>query len=554
MRILSATIVLALFLPMARAQEGDPATAQLPKGISFSFRVASFDRIDALVKEWVPMLKRVGLGAQVAPLEQMPASAFLFMVSGLNADIIDRTKPMYIGMTEQEEPIVVLHAAAGATWEGKKELREGAFAISRGGAVVVAQPDLLETEPRGTPTIFRVDGDAVVHVYLGDIVTKHKELIEQQATEAAMAIAAQSEVSPEARLLILPVMTAAKDAVMSVESLDYGMTWTGDRLETEGFLAIQEGSGLRKLLKRAGEPGTVDLVGYLPQDAFMTFTTCTNPDWPTKELKDLLKTAGGEDMAQAVMALMSVGSAFEAARTGRAAMAMNLSMMSAGMQYVLELKPGTDGMALINSFDADKMNEALKKLGIPISYTLEKNVAKHGDISLHRLGMSSEDPQMAMVFSNMQGFMAIHKDLCLMAMSPTAEDDIKALIDKVERGEKDMEHPHIVAMSRLGRGHNIGMTFNLGALKPMVMMFGMMGVPQEVMQVAQNVPDVFTLSTAVTFPDGNLRWRGDWPVKEAMKIAEMSMGQGEGGEATPQAPSPDQPKPEDEEPEGEKFD
>ncbi|HEX5138577.1 MAG TPA: hypothetical protein VFY93_16510 [Planctomycetota bacterium] len=556
MRILSATILLALFLPMARAQEGDPATAQLPKGTPISFRVASFDRIDAIVKEWVPMLKAIGLGAQVAPLEQMPASTFLFMVSGLNADIVDRTKPIYAGLTEQGEPIVVLHPAGGATWEGKKELREGAFAISRGGAVVVAEPDLLETEPRGTPTAFRVEGDAVLHVYLGDIVAEHKEEIEQWATEATMAVAAQGDVPEQARALILPIMTSLKGAVLSVESLDYGATWTGDRLETEGFLAIQAGSGLRNLLKRAGEPGTVDLAAYLPKEAYMTMTACMNPDWPTKEMRELLQAAGGEEVAQAIMQLLSVGSAFEASRTGRSAMSMNINMMmSANMLGLIELKPGSDGTALMASFDADKVNAALKKIGIPISYVLEKNVAKHGEISLHRFGMTSEDPQMAMVFSSMQGYMAIHKDLCFMAMSPTAEDDLKALIDKVGRGEKDAENPHLAAMSRLGRGHNIGFTINLGALKPMVMMLGMMGVPPEVMQVAQNVPDVFTLSTAVTFPDGNLRWCGDWPVKEAMKIAQAAMpaGGAEGaGESPP--PPPDQPKPEDEEPEGEKFD
>ena len=66
MRIVSATLLLALLLPMARAQEGDAATAQLPKGTPVSFRIASFDRVDALVKEWVPMLKALGLGRHVA--------------------------------------------------------------------------------------------------------------------------------------------------------------------------------------------------------------------------------------------------------------------------------------------------------------------------------------------------------------------------------------------------------------------------------------------------------------------------------------------------------
>ena len=50
MRILSVTLLLALLLPMARAQEGDAATAQLPKGTPVAFKVASFERIDAIVQ------------------------------------------------------------------------------------------------------------------------------------------------------------------------------------------------------------------------------------------------------------------------------------------------------------------------------------------------------------------------------------------------------------------------------------------------------------------------------------------------------------------------
>jgi hypothetical protein len=126
----------------------------------------------------------------------------------------------------------------------------------------------------------------------------------------------------------------------------------------------------------------------------------------------------------------------------------------------------------------------------------------------------------AMQFAAMQGYWAAENGIIFMSMSPTAEDDIKAVIDRVRRGEKAADHPHAAAMARLGRGHNIGMTFNLAALKPMAMMFGMFGMPREMIQAFQNIPDVLALSTAVTFPDGNIRWRGDWPVKEVAKVAE----------------------------------
>jgi hypothetical protein len=542
MRILCTCLLLLLVAPGARGQEGaDAATAQLPKGTPICVRVASLDRVDTVVKEWLPMLKMLGLGDEVAPLEQMPASSFLFTLSGLNEAAVDKTKPIYMGLAD-EEPVVVLHPAAGATWEGKKELREGAFAILRGGAIVAGQSLPLQVEPRGVPTSFLVDGDIVVHVYLADLIAQHREDIERMAAEAVMAMGAQADLPQETRALLLPVMTALKNGVMSLDSFDYAMRWTGDRLESEGFLAIKEGSGLRNLLKRAGEPGTTNLTQYLPRDAFLTFTSVMNPDWPLKEMKEMLEKAGGAGVAEAVLQLMSVGAGIQDKITGRYAGAMNIGMMmSQSMCGLYELKPGVDPKSVFEGFDLAKANEGLKKLGLPIGYTFEKAAAKDGDTEIHRFSFTSEDPMMAMQLAMMQGCMAVEGGFMFMAMSPTAEDDLRALLGKVRRGEKTVDHPHDAAMARLGRGHNLGFTLNLGALKPMAMMFGMMGMPPGVAQAFQNVPDVLPLSTAVTFPDGNIRWRGDWPVKEVVKIAEAFQ---KGMQPPP--PPPGEPAPTDE--------
>lgn len=561
MRTSLASLLLALFALAVRAQEGaerpggaaGDATAQLPKGAPACFRIASFDRVDAIVNEWVPMLKAMGLGEQVAPLEQMPASNFLFMLSGLNADIVDRTKPIHVGLLEDDKFLVVLHPAAGAAWEGKKELREGAFAVLRGGAIVAGEGGLLDTEARGTPTTFRVEGDAVLHVYLGDLIAAHKEDIEQAATEAAMGVAAMGQIPEEARALILPIVTSVKNGILSVEAFDYGLSWTGERLETEGFVTVAEGSGLRNLLKRAGEPGSTDLAAYLPKEAYMTVTACMNPDWPTKELKEVLEKAGGAEVATALMQVLSMGSAFDEARTGRTAVSVNMNMMAMAMSIttLAELKPGVDGAKVVEAMDFTKINESLKKIGIPMGYTFTKNVGKHGETDLHRFGMTSEDGNMAMMFAMMQGCMAIDKGILFMTMSATGDDDMKILLDKVNRGEKIADHPHTQAMARLGRGHNIGFTFNLGALKPMGMMLGMFapGTPPEVTQAIQNMPDVLPLSTAITFPDGNIRWRGDWPVKEVAKVAETIRKAMP--EAKPPAPEGEGPEGDDED---EKFD
>lgn len=530
MRTLFASLLLALLALGARAQEG--LTAQLPKSAPVSIRIASFDRVDAVVKDWLPMLKAMGLGDELADLEKMSLSDWLFVKSGLNADIVDRTKPIYCGFAESDEPLVVLHPAAGAAWEGKKELSEGAFAVLRGGAIVVGEGGLLDVEARGTPTTFRVEADAVLHVYLSDLIAAHKDEIEQKATEAVMGVAAAGAVPEQARALILPIVMSVKDGVLSLEAFDYGVTWTGERLESEGFVAIREGSGLRNLLKRAGEPGATDLVGYLPKEAFMTFTVSANPDWPAKEMKELLEKAGGGNVAAAVMQLFSIGSAFSENLTGRGATAVNLNMMAGNVVTLYEMKPGADAKKLFDNFDAAKTTEALKAIGLPIGYTFEKAVAKHGETELHRFSMTSDDPMLAMSLASMQGCMAAENGVFFMAMAPTAQDDLTALLDKVRRGEKAADHPHALAMARLGRGCNMGFTLNLGALKPMAMMFGMFGMPRELIQAFQNIPDVLTMSTAITFPDGNIRWRGDWPVKEVAKVAEMI------AKAMPAAPPP----------------
>jgi hypothetical protein len=351
-----------------------------------------------------------------------------------------------------------------------------------------------------------------------------------------MGIGAAGDIPEEARALILPVITALKNGVFSLESVDYGLTWSGERLETEGFVAIQEGSGLRNLLKRAGEPGSTDLVAYMPKDAFMTVSASMNPDWPVKELKELLQKAGGEGVASALLQFMSYATVFADNVTGRSAASMNMNWMIPAPMVtgIYELKPGVDGKKIFEGLDFTKGNEAMAKIGFPIQYNLEKAVAKHGETELHKLTITSENPMLAAQFGALPQYWAVENGLLFMSMSPTAVDDIKAAIDRVRRGEKVVDHPHALAMARLGRGCNIGFTINLGALKPMAMMAGMF-LPQEAVQAFQRIPDVLTLSTAITFPDGNIRWRGDWPVKEVAKAVESIR------KAMPQTPPGEEP-------------
>ncbi|MHC4547547.1 MAG: hypothetical protein ACYTEZ_02125 [Planctomycetota bacterium] len=518
--------LLCLVPPVLRAEEeeaaprGDPVTAQVPRNSAFVLRVASLDRVDAVAKEIAPLLKAMGMAEEAAVAQAQAISGLFFQASGLDAATIDRSKPVYFALGGGDDPVFLFHAAAGASWEGTRELQKGHVAVLRGDAVVCTTPRLLDAEPRGTPTEFRADGDIVVHVYLGDLVERHKDAIEAQAAQAAMMAGAQPTLPDAVKAMILPLVSGAKDLIFAVDSLDYALTWKEGRLDSEGVLATKPRTGLRRFLQRAGAPGDgSNLVGYLPTDAFLYVDSVTNADWPLKEVKTLLDAAAGEGTGQALLQLAGASSAFAEHLTGRNASSVSLGgmMMMASTRSIAELKEGADFNALMENFDAEAANAALKKLGLPLSLNVEKAVAKHGETPLHRMTISSEDPNLAMMMSMMQTYIAAEGRHLLTVMSPTAEDDIRGLLDTVRQGQP-AEHPHAKAMARLGP-HNIGFTFNAGAIKQMLMMM-VWAMPPAAQQAVQNVPNDLFFSTAVTMNGGDLHWRGDWPVQEIAKIAQ----------------------------------
>jgi len=504
---------------VAQDPAGDPVTAQVPAPSPMSARIASLERVDALAKELLPMLKACGLEQEVAPFAEVPPSNWFFAVSGLSGEIVDRSKPVYFAFSQAEEPVLIFHPAAGAAWEGKKELREENVAVLRGGAVVVGEPAQLQDEPRGAPTQY-LGGDLAIHVYLSDLVTQFKEEIEQGAAMAAMQGGAAPGLTDAARALILPLVAGMKETVLACESFDCALTWKGERLESEGLLRFRARSGVRELLQRAGTPGQVDFAGFLPKDALLTWTASTNPDWPVKEIRTLLDhAAGGENAGGAIYQLLSFGSAFADMLTGRQAGCMSMSgMMGANASMLYELKEGTDPKQVLAKFDVEKMNGALKAFGLPVTVSFAKCESGYGDTDFYRLTMSSENPVLAGQLSMIQTFYAAEGRFLLTTSSPTAEDDLKGLLDTVRTGQM-AETAHTAAMARLGK-HNIGFTLNLGSLKPFGMMLGMFGAPQEAMQAIQAMPDVLPFSTAVTLNEGDIHWKGDWPVAEIAKIVE----------------------------------
>ena len=112
------------------------------------------------------------------------------------------------------------------------------------------------------------------------------------------------------------------------------------------------------------------------------------------------------------------------------------------------------------------------------------------------------------------------------------------LLDRVRKGGADpANHPHAQAMARLGGKHNLGLTVDFGALKPLGMMLGLLA-PPEVRQTMSNLPDEMLFSTSATLSGGDIHWRGDWPARQMAEFAAKMMSA---------APAAKKPEPEKEE-------
>ena len=98
-----------------------------------------------------------------------------------------------------------------------------------------------------------------------------------------------------------------------------------------------------------------------------------------------------------------------------------------------------------------------------------------------------------------------------------AETEIRGLIDRVRSGGRK-EHPHRKAMARLMPDRHEGVSFNLGALKPVLGMAAMFA--PEAAQLVMYMPDDLWLSTALAVRDGHIHIRGDWPLMEIAAFAE----------------------------------
>jgi len=471
-------------------------------------------------------------GQQTKVLIEAGITKFAIAQLGLDPAGFDRTAPILLAMPDgEDEPYVLLRPAGENGIAGEKELPQGMKLVVKDGLVHVGKPELIAAERRGRAARL-LDGDVAVQFFVGELTDRHKEEIEGGFAEMkeGLTMGLQQAGMP-VELAIDPILGAMKGVVYGVDTVDYALTVGDEIVLTEGLIRTRAESGLRKFLARAGAPRENSMADYLPDEAFMTMDGNVTPDWPGLEMMELVKKTGGAELAEAAGVMMSMSKPIWGSLSGRSAFSMTMQgMMGFNMHGIYELKEGTDATQLFAKFDVAKINEGMKKLDFPIAYKLEKNVAQHGETQLHKLSMTSDNPDLQMALMMSTYYMAAEGRYMYMVMSMNGELELKDLIDRVRKGEPKAG-AHTKAMDRLARKRNMGFTMNFGALKPILMMMAMGDPSGQANQFLNAMPDELYMSTALSIHEGDVHWKGDIPLAKILKMVEdIKALQGGGGE------------------------
>lgn len=526
-------ILLLLPLAFARAEGEEAPTALVPETSPFVLRIAAIDRIDAMASEAMPLLK------PLLPKDALAEGATVssLALSQLNPELkVDRTRPIYLGMGKGNA-FWLIPAGEMERFEGTKPASQDVVAMLRDGFLCVGAPADLEAKPRGK-AVTLLPGDLSMRVFIADLVASSGMDFETMMRAGAMQQMKGMPLPAEATRAMDAMFGLMSGFVHGIDTLDYAVTWREGTLDAQGLLSTREGSGMRTFLSAAGPGGENQLAGFLPRNALIVVDSVTDPAWPALQMQDFLVKAVGPGMAELVKQGMGSWLDYTGAMTGRSASAIAMpGMMSVTAQTIYELKEGADLREQIRTRDFSAINEVLKTAGTGISMRMEPAAAKHGETEMHRIAMVAENVDVAMYAGMFQMWTAIEGRYLLTVMSPTGESDLRGLIDTVRAGHP-ADNPHMAAMKRYGAGRNIGISMNIGAIKPMAMMMGMFA--PEAAKMAMALPDEMLLSTAMSFAGGNVAWRGNWPAADFMKLAAaIPSGDRPGKPAEPGKPEPE---------------
>lgn len=496
-------------------------TALIPKASSLCVRLPSLDRIDAIAKRFASIAELLE-GPEVKQIIEAGVTNAAFAQLGLDPSGFDRTAPLYFAVSEKNgDPYMLLTPAKENGFTGEKDLPDGAKLVVKNGVVHVGAAELLAAERRGT-AIKLLGGDLALKFLVSEVVERNKEMIENGLAE----MKGELDEGLQSSGLDLPIdgdalISALKTVVYGVQDINYALTFDEKYIITEGLITTKAESSLRKMLSRAGAPRENNLTDYLPAEAFMIVDSAVTPDWPIVEVSEFLKTAAGEDIAESFGQMVSMTKPMWDSLTGRTGVSMTMQgMMGFNMHGLYEMKEGVDAAKIFEKFDVEKMNAALAKMELPVKYVIEKNIAMHGETPLHKVSMTSEDPDLQMALMMSTYYMAAEGSHMFIVMSMNAELEIKDLIDRVRKGAPKKVGAHSKAMDRLGRKRNMGFTINFGALKPVLMMVAMADASGEANMYLNAMPDVLLMSTALSIHDGDIHWKGDLPLKKILKMVD----------------------------------
>jgi hypothetical protein len=532
--LLSCALCLGVLYAEDGAEQKVPTdqTAQIPKRSALVVRLPSLDRMDALAKRFSGIAELAG-GPQAKVLIEAGITNFAIAQAGIDPAGFDRTAPILLAMQDDDdEPYALLMAAKEKGITGEKDLPNGQKLVVKDGVVHVGTAAAIASERRGKAARL-LDGDIAMQFFVSDLAERHKEDLEAGFEEMKQGLAMGfQQAGIPVEIALDPIISAAKGVAYGVNTVDYALTVKDDIIQTEGLISTKAESSLRKFLARAGAPNENSLCDYLPAEAFMTIDMSVTPDWPGMEMMEFLKKTAGNEMGDAVGQIMSMSKPIWGSLSGRSAISMTMQgMMGFNMHAVYELKEGTDTAKIFDKFDVEKINEGMKKLQVPVGYKLEKNVAKHGETPLHKLSLTSDDPDMQMALMMSTYYMAAEGNHMFMVMSMNGELEIKDLIDRVRKGDPKAG-VHSKAMDRLSRKRNMGFTMNFGALKPMLMMLAMADASGQANQYLNAMPDEMSMSTALSVHNGDIHWKGDIPLAKILKMIEdikaLQGGQGNG--------------------------
>lgn len=558
----------------------DPVTGQVPKESRVCVRLPSMDRIDELARELSGV---VGLVDEDAGdfVRRLPLSASMIHELGLDAsDPFDRTKPVYVAFIE-DEPLFYIPLEDGKTWAGQRKLEDGRIGVERAGMILIGKAGHVALPVRDTAVPF-LQGDAAVKLFVGDFIDENREAVANMAHGAVPPIpGARDELEKIleelggglADIAAIDYALTWKDGLLESE----GLIRIKDGAELRRFLARigpPGGNGLAGFLPprqvltvdfvaKPGWPGSEILKAVQEKAAREAQERDAPPAQPPQEQgeeeqpqekgeeeqpeeqgeEEQPKEQGEEAQPQErgpqkppqqkapkvdekdVRALFQVfggNVTLWEHTTGKMAMGLEFDNQRFSVTTIIEGRDGADLDAALLKIDPDAMNAALKKTETPFQVVFEPKAETHNGVAIHKLKRTmtqAAGPVMPMGGAReiTTGYAVVGGLVLSVSGLPDPIPELKRLIDRVQKGER-VEHPHLKAVDRLGRRHNVGLTLNAGPLKFLAM--PVMAAEPDVAQAFFLMPDDLTMSTVFSVWDGNIHWRGDWPVGEVAKIAE----------------------------------